>query len=867
MNRVSTGQTVVRIAAALVALILVSCTQPFETDLFKEISEGVKASQPHVPAAPTNLAAVPSAPTQVDLSWTDSSDNEEEFQIQRRSGAAADWQTIDSVGPDSTAFADETADPATTYTYRVRAANETGASAWSGEAAVITPSLPTYRVSYNGNGADTGYVPNDYTLYHEGDIVTLSGPGTLGLSGHTFAGWNTVDDGSGTTYTAGGSYEMQDADVTFYAQWTTSYYTLTVDAGSGGSVTTPSSHQVLVAHGIAYAVAAVPDTGFAFDGWSVSSGTAAIADTGSASTTVTLNNGDATIMASFADVTAPDPPTVNGIIAGTYSTAQSFTIGGEAGAFIEYSLDGGTGWQEYTSEVTISSAGTYTITARQTDGSGNTSDTSTPIVVTIAYAPSAPSGVTATAQSASEIHISWVDTSDDETSFEIQRIRTGDANYETLDDSLPANTTSYQDDGLLSETEYRYRVRASNSMGDSSWSAEAIESTDELPAPSGLSATASSCTEITLTWTDNSSSEDGFHIRIVGDGSTVYVDESANATSHELSGLKPLTTYTFDVRAFDTGGSSAYCSSASESTFTPWETSTTGSVTERLNDFVLTNVYESYSVTLKSCPGGTFPRADGGGNVTVDALWAGETEVTNRLAATVFQWAYDTGRTGSEIAGTSPYISFSSGTFSVTSGYEDYPVPAASWFEAIKFCNWLTEYVDGDDSNVVYSIGDYLEDTVIDETQSGFRLPNRDEWECAARWLIEDEGYNYQLFHYGGGYSYSGIFWHYGNECSGVSYGPTGPTSTSALAWYSSNSGGTIHEVAGLGDNWLEIFDMNGNVSEWCSDNQEHPIMGDWEFWARGGAYNSGESMMCAEESGDWHSNDSDRGFRIFRTP
>jgi hypothetical protein len=861
------GRLIALIAVVLLALGLASCIQPFETDLFQEISDAVRESVPHPPTAPTGLLALPSQPTQVDLSWTDTSDNEDEFQIQRRAGVGVDWQTVDTVGPDSTAYYDETVDPETTYIYRVRAANEVGGSDWSGEAAVTTPALQTFRVIYHGNHADDGSPPVDSNLYHEGDMVTISGPGTLGLTGNTFAGWNTASDGTGSAHSPGSSYEMQAVDVTFYAQWTVSSYTLTVEAGVGGSIITPSSHEVTVTHGVAYAVSAAPDSGFEFDLWSVTAGTATIADTESASTTVTLFDGNATVRASFADVEAPDPPTINGIVAGTYNTPQSFTIGGEAGAFIEYSLDGGAGWQEYTGEVNLTNEGTYTVTARQTDGAGNTSSSATPVVVTIAYPPSPPASVTATAQSPSAIHISWVDTSDDETSFEIQRIRTGDVDYVTLDDSLPPDTTSYQDDGLLSETEYRYRVRAANGMGNSSWSTEAIATTAELAAPSGLDATASSCTEISLTWVDNSGSEDGFQIRITGGGSTVYVDKSANATSHDFSGLKPVTTYTFDVRAFDAGGTSAYSDFTSETTLTPWEISTTGSVTERRNDYVLTNTYESYSVTLKSCPGGSFPRADGGGAVTVDALWAGETEVTNRLAATVFQWAYDTGRTSSEIAGASPYISFSGGIFTVTSGYEDYPCSTISWFEAIKFCNWLTEYVDGDDSNVVYTIGDYVEDTVVDETQSGFRLPNRDEWECAARWLIEDNGMNDGYFHYGGGYSYGGIFWHYGDECSGVIWGPTGPTPTGDLAWYSANSGNVVHEVATRGDNWLEIYDMNGNVSEWCSDTWEHPITLELMFWARGGAYNSPVALMCTEESGDWYANVSDRGFRVFKTP
>jgi len=96
------------------------------------------------------------------------------------------------------------------------------------------------------------------------------------------------------------------------------------------------------------------------------------------------------------DFTLPDAPVISGISAGIYNTA-SFTITGETGADIEYSVDGGTTWFAYTAEVTLDTEDTYNVTARQTDIAGNVSATATQITVTIDKTAEAPviSGISA----------------------------------------------------------------------------------------------------------------------------------------------------------------------------------------------------------------------------------------------------------------------------------------------------------------------------------------------------------------------------------------------------------------------------------------------------------------------------------------
>jgi titin len=72
------------------------------------------------------------------VSWTDNSSNEEGFRIERRSGTGA-WTQVKSVDAGVVKWLDETAMPATAYSYRVKAYNAGGESAWSNEYGVTTP--------------------------------------------------------------------------------------------------------------------------------------------------------------------------------------------------------------------------------------------------------------------------------------------------------------------------------------------------------------------------------------------------------------------------------------------------------------------------------------------------------------------------------------------------------------------------------------------------------------------------------------------------------------------------------------------------------------------------------------------------------
>jgi hypothetical protein len=113
---------------------------------------GVTAGAPPVPpvpdpapAPPTHLTAQAVSPTQVDLTWTDNSNNETAFAVWRQSPGgpgSSDWTRIAVVAPNVTRYSDTGLTPNTTYIYRVRATNDSGASSWTDEVSVHTPAGP-----------------------------------------------------------------------------------------------------------------------------------------------------------------------------------------------------------------------------------------------------------------------------------------------------------------------------------------------------------------------------------------------------------------------------------------------------------------------------------------------------------------------------------------------------------------------------------------------------------------------------------------------------------------------------------------------------------------------------------------------------
>ena len=179
--------------------------------------------------------------------------------------------------------------------------------------------------------------------------------------------------------------------------------------------------------------------------------------------------------------------------------------------------------------------------------------------------------------------------------------------------------------------------------------------------------------------------------------------------------------------------------------------------------------------------------------VSLTAYRIGETEVTQEL------WEAVMG------AGSNP-SNFSSGPEG-TEVQGKRPVEQVSWYHCIAFCNKLslklgltpcyTVEVSGspiDFDTLAYSAiptsnNTDWNDTVLDMSKNGFRLPTEAEWEWAAKG--------------GKDYKWSGT----NVESELVSY-----------AWYGDKDHGKTHEVKKKSPNGYGLYDMSGNVWEWCWD-------------------------------------------------
>ena len=127
----------------------------------------------------------------------------------------------------------------------------------------------------------------------------------------------------------------------------------------------------------------------------------------------------------------------------------------------------------------------------------------------------------------------------------------------------------------------------------------------------------------------------------------------------------------------------------------------------------------------------------------------------------------------------------------------DRPVENVSWNDAQEFCAELSRM-----------------------TGRRFSLPTEAEWEYAARG---------------------------GKKSTGAKY--SGSSSTANVAWYDGNSGGQTHPVGRLRPNELGIYDMSGNVWEWCYD-----WFGNYSSASQTDPMGPGTGSSRVLRGGSWHS-------------
>jgi FtsP/CotA-like multicopper oxidase with cupredoxin domain len=235
-------------------------------------------------------------------------------------------------------------------------------------------------------------------------------------------------------------------------------------------------------------------------------------------------------------------------------------------------------------DTTIQSGKFYWYRVVAFNAKGEAASTAVSMTATNTGVTAAPTNVVATAVSSTVVNLTWTDNSANEAGFVISRCVADAAGACTgplvmLTTTAP-NAQSYSDATAVANTTYVYQVIAHNAAGDSAPALSNVVTTLAAPAnaPSNLKATVTSDTQVSLSWTDNSSApnnESGFLVQRSADNGATWVDVApigtvpqnsgpklnisvaADAVAYADSGLTQNTTYLYRVASVTAGGAAA----------------------------------------------------------------------------------------------------------------------------------------------------------------------------------------------------------------------------------------------------------------------------------------------------------------------
>lgn len=609
------------------------------------------ASLPAVPSAPSDIAGAARSDGGIHLTWIDNSSNEMGFKVER-SDDGIDFAEVGITSANSSYLSDNTPGmaPGTSYYYRVRAYNEAGDSSCTNAVSIATMTLSeiatagesgmgltaTYFDNADFTGTKLSRVDGDVnfawqsaspdpsiqsdtysarwaglvTAAADGDYIfrTVADDGTrlwidnvlvidnwvdvppLGgdtnLDGKvTFGDYQRLEVGFGTANPswANGDFDA-DGDVDF-----DDFMVLYGNYGKTVQPVTAESPMMALLAGVPHDIKLEFYEGIGYSSirleWS-SDGGQTFAPVDSAALQPLPTPG--------ATPSAPSGLVSTGLSSSLIDLAWTDNSSNEAEFRVEGSADGsdyfelatlGPNATQFRYGAALPNALHYLrVRAQNSVGASAWSNVSTALTF-----PAAPDGLYATATSATSVALVW-DSVTDLNSYVLER-RVDGGDWQTLP-TQSGSADAYTDSGLNEGTTYSYHIRAANSSGDSAFNPETSVIT--LPAaPSGLSVSAGSQSQLPLSWTDNSNGEDGYIVQVSDGGSWQEVGRTgANTASFQVQDLAAGTSYTFRVLAFNSSGTSVP-SGTSSGTTTPagWTTFGEASVSGQ-------------TVTLKTARGG-----------------------------------------------------------------------------------------------------------------------------------------------------------------------------------------------------------------------------------------------------------------------
>ena len=526
---------------------------------YSNISSATTALDTTPPTAPTGLTATAASSSQIDLSWFASTDNVgvTGYLIERCQGAGC-TSFAQIVTATTTSYNDSALAPATSYSYRVRATDAAGnLSTYSGIASATT----------KAGGGPIAFVQKNFATPHAASTsvpVVYSSAQNAGDLNVVIVGW----------------YRAPGVSVSSVTDSKGNGYALAVGPTVNPSVATES---IYYARNIAPAAAGANTVTVKFSG-SVPEADIRILEYSGIDTINPLDVAAAAIGTGTATSSGSVTTTnANDLLVGANMVAYNFKAAGPGYTARIISTPNG----DLAEDQVVTTIGSYSASATQTvsggwlmqlaafrmaGGGGGTAP------------PSAPTGLTATAASSSQINLSWTASTGPAgvTGYLIERCQgAGCTNFVQL---ATSTTTTFSDSALAPSTSYSYRLRATDGSGDlSAYSSGATATTskavDTTPptAPSTLTATVASSTQINLSWiasTDDVGVTGYFVERCQGASCTAFAQigtTTGTTISFSDSPLAPLTSYSYRVRATDAAGNLSAYSNVSSAT-TPADT-------------------------------------------------------------------------------------------------------------------------------------------------------------------------------------------------------------------------------------------------------------------------------------------------------
>ncbi|MCA4900649.1 MAG: fibronectin type III domain-containing protein, partial [Cytophagales bacterium] len=548
--------------------------------------------------APTALTAVAASPTQINLTWADVSTNETGFQVERSLTTSTGFTLVGTTAANAVSFVNTGLTAGTQYFYRIRAVNATGNSAYTAEANAIAGLVaPTTLAAVAASATQINLTWSDVSTNETGFQVERSTTSGTGFVLITTTAANAVSfSNTGLTANTRYFYRVRSVNAVGTSVPTAEASALTSAPAAPTMLTAVAASSTQI--NLTWVDASTSETGFQIErsltsgsGFSLISTAAANATTFS-NTGLTANtvyfyrvraiNGSITsgyAPQATASTSAPLPPTT--LNASAFSSTQINLTwvdasNNETGFQVERSTTSGSGYTLVTTTaanatsfsntaLTANTSYFYRVRAVNAVGSSNNSSEFS----TSTMAPIIPTTLAAVATSTTQINLTWVDASNNETGFQIERSTISGSGF-TLINTTAANATTFSNTGLTAGTRYFYRIRSTNGVGSSLNTPEAV-AVANLVAPTALAATAASQTQVNLTWTDASANETGFQIErslIAGTGYAVVATTAANVTSFSSTGLTAGTQYFYRVRAINNSGTglSAYTAVTSVTT-------------------------------------------------------------------------------------------------------------------------------------------------------------------------------------------------------------------------------------------------------------------------------------------------------------